>query len=91
MPLSVVRLVAAFTHDENRHKRCMEVLRLARHDATSIPSYRPGPEHGHDRETTQRLLEARMVTTEVGRRGGERTTARHGPELYEEIGRKLRQ
>lgn len=39
MPLTVVRLVAAFTRDEARHRRCMEVLRLARRDAASIPSY----------------------------------------------------
>jgi hypothetical protein len=26
LPLTVVRLVAAFTRDEQRHRRCMEVL-----------------------------------------------------------------
>jgi hypothetical protein len=41
LPLGVIRLVAAFTHDEQRHRRCMEVLRLARRDASSIPSYVP--------------------------------------------------
>jgi hypothetical protein len=39
LPLTVVRLVAAFTHDEQRHKQCMEVLRLARPDASRIPTY----------------------------------------------------
>jgi hypothetical protein len=39
MPLAIVRLVAAFTGNETRHKQCMEVLRLARRDAASIPSY----------------------------------------------------
>ena len=51
-PLAVLRLVAAFTHSEERHKHCMEVLRLARHDAAEIPPYvyaswpvqSPGPE-----------------------------------------------
>jgi hypothetical protein len=43
MPLAIVRLVAAFTHEETRHKQCMEVLRLARHDAAHIPSYLPAP------------------------------------------------
>lgn len=39
IPLGVIRLVAAFTRDEQRHRRCMEVLRLTRRDASSIPSY----------------------------------------------------
>ena len=30
LPLGVIRLVAAFTHNEDRHRRCMEVLRLGR-------------------------------------------------------------
>jgi hypothetical protein len=41
LPLTVVRLVAAFTRNETRHKQCMEVLRLARRDAARIPSYLP--------------------------------------------------
>jgi hypothetical protein len=43
MPLAIVRLVAAFTSDERRHKQCMEVLRLARRDAARIPSYISAP------------------------------------------------
>ena len=43
MPLTVVRLVAAFTRNQTRHKQCMEVLRLARRDAARIPSYLPAP------------------------------------------------
>ena len=39
MPLAIVRLVAAFTRSETRHKQCLEVLRLARRDAERIPSY----------------------------------------------------
>jgi hypothetical protein len=39
VPLAIVRLAGALTRDEERHKRCMEVLRLARHDAARIPSY----------------------------------------------------
>jgi hypothetical protein len=39
LPLTVIRLAAAFTKDECRHRRCMEVLRLARRDASHIPSY----------------------------------------------------
>jgi hypothetical protein len=39
LPLAAVRLVAAFTRSEERHKHCMEVLRLARHDAAHIPPY----------------------------------------------------
>jgi hypothetical protein len=39
LPLAVIRLVAAFTHNEQRHKQCMEVLRLTRRDASSIPTY----------------------------------------------------
>jgi hypothetical protein len=41
LPLTVVRLVAAFTHDDQRHRQCMEVLRLARRDVSSIPTYLP--------------------------------------------------
>lgn len=39
LPLAIVRLVAALTSNEMRHKQCMEVLRLARRDAADIPSY----------------------------------------------------
>lgn len=39
VPLAFVRLVAALTQDEARHRHCMEVLRLARRDAARIPSY----------------------------------------------------
>ena len=39
MPLAIVRLVAAFTRNETRHKQCMEVLRMARRDAARIPPY----------------------------------------------------
>jgi hypothetical protein len=39
LPLAAVRLMAAFTRDDARHWRCMEVLRLARRDAAQIPSY----------------------------------------------------
>jgi hypothetical protein len=39
LPLTIVRLVAAFTHNKQRHRQCMEVLRLARRDAGSMPSY----------------------------------------------------
>ena len=41
LPLTVVRLVAAFTHDQQRHKQCMEVLRIARRDPSDIPTYLP--------------------------------------------------
>ncbi len=43
VPLAIVRLVAAFTRNETRHKQCMEVLRLARRDAARIPSYLAAP------------------------------------------------
>jgi hypothetical protein len=39
LPLAIVRLVAAFTSNDTRHRQCMEVLRLARRDAADIPSY----------------------------------------------------
>jgi hypothetical protein len=40
LPLAVVRLVAICSHDEEpRARRALEVLRLARRDAASIPSY----------------------------------------------------
>ena len=39
MPLVIVRLVAAFTKSDTRHRQCMEVLRLARRDAADIPPY----------------------------------------------------
>ena len=39
LPLAVVRLVAALTRDDARHRRCAEVLRLARRDAAHITSY----------------------------------------------------
>ena len=43
LTLPIVRLVAAFTHNEQRHRQCMEVLRLARKDASAIPPYLPAP------------------------------------------------
>jgi hypothetical protein len=46
IPLGIVRLVAAFTRSETRHRQCMEVLRLARKDAASLPSYITGPVDG---------------------------------------------
>jgi hypothetical protein len=39
LPLAIVRLVAAFTRDERRHRQCMEVLRLSRRDAALISRY----------------------------------------------------
>ncbi len=39
VPLTLVRLVGAFTKDAQRHRQCAEILRLARKDAASIPSY----------------------------------------------------
>jgi hypothetical protein len=39
LPLTVIRLVAAFTKDEHRHRRRLEVLRLCRRDASRLPSY----------------------------------------------------
>lgn len=41
--LTVVRLMAVFTNSEQRNRQCMEVLRLARRDASAIPSYLPNP------------------------------------------------
>jgi hypothetical protein len=41
LPKALVLLVAAFTHDETRSRQCLEVLRLTRRDASSIPSYLP--------------------------------------------------
>jgi hypothetical protein len=38
-PLTLVRLVGAFTTNPQRHRQCAEILRLARKDAASIPSY----------------------------------------------------
>jgi hypothetical protein len=43
LPLPIVRLVAGLTHNEQRHRQCMEVLRLARKDAFAIPPYSPAP------------------------------------------------
>lgn len=43
LPLAIVRLAAAFTRDETRHRQCMEVLRLTRRDAARIPPYNSGP------------------------------------------------
>jgi hypothetical protein len=43
LPLAIFRLAAAFTHDETRHRQCMEVIRMARLDAAHIPSYLPTP------------------------------------------------
>jgi hypothetical protein len=34
-PIAVIRLTAAFTHDEERHRQCMDVLELDRRDAPS--------------------------------------------------------
>ena len=39
MPLTFIRLVGALTKNPQRHRQCAEILRLARKDAASIPSY----------------------------------------------------
>jgi hypothetical protein len=55
MPLAIIRLMAAFTRSETRHKQCMEVLRLARRDAERIPSYvsaTPANDKPHRRRTS---------------------------------------
>ena len=44
LPLTVIRLVAAFTKDECRHKRCMEVLRVARAGCIAYPEQHCHPE-----------------------------------------------
>ena len=44
LPLSVVRLTAAFTRDDKRHRRCMDVLWLARRDITGMPGQAAPPE-----------------------------------------------
>ena len=44
LPLTLVRLVAAFTHDDQRRRQCLEVIRLSRKDAANIPSYLPTSE-----------------------------------------------
>lgn len=49
LPLTIVRLIAAFTRSERRNKQCMEVLRLARRDAARIPSYLTTSEPSHTR------------------------------------------
>lgn len=66
MPLAIVRLVAAFTRNETRHKQCMEVLRLARRDAASIPPYSsvppaaaPAPRKRRTRSPKPRQLSSR--------------------------------
>jgi hypothetical protein len=41
LPLVAIRLVAAFTSNDERARRCLEVLRLARRDASSVPTYLP--------------------------------------------------
>lgn len=40
LTLALIRLVGAFTRDELRHKRCVEILRLASRDAWRPPSRR---------------------------------------------------
>ena len=37
IPLAVLRLVAAFTRDDRRHRQCMEVLALSRRHAAATP------------------------------------------------------
>jgi hypothetical protein len=44
LPLSVVRLTAAFTRDDKRHRRCMDVLWLARRDITGMHRQAAAPE-----------------------------------------------
>ena len=43
LPLSVVRLTAAFTRDDKRHSRCMDVLWLARRDISGMPGQAAPP------------------------------------------------
>jgi hypothetical protein len=44
VPLTVIRLVAAFTHNEQRHRQCMEVLYASRLGSSSIRVYKPNPD-----------------------------------------------
>ena len=64
LPLGVVRLVGAFTNDEVRHRRCMEVLRLARRDAAKIPSYVPATIRTDDARQAEHILHAEIQRPE---------------------------
>ena len=48
LTLAIVRLVAALTTDEARHRQCLEVLRLARRDAVRMPTYTISGRYGRD-------------------------------------------
>lgn len=39
LPTGIVQILAVLTHDDGRRLACLEVLRLRRRDAASIPSY----------------------------------------------------
>jgi hypothetical protein len=43
VPLTVIRLIGALTRNQQRARQCAEILRLARRDAASIPSYLADP------------------------------------------------
>jgi hypothetical protein len=63
MPLTVVRLVAALTRSETRHRQCMEVLRLSRRDAATLPSYlgeSPPERRPHRQRSRRREARASM-------------------------------
>jgi hypothetical protein len=38
VPVSVIRIVAAFTRDEQRHRRCMDVLRVSQPNRSDVPA-----------------------------------------------------
>ena len=60
IPLAVVRLTAAFTSNEMRHRRCMEVLRLTRRDAAQIPTYLPAANETDDVRPAEHILQAEI-------------------------------
>ena len=56
LPLAMLRLVAAFTRNEMRSRQCLEVLRLARSDATRLPTYLPYQKDAIDEMGIVRML-----------------------------------
>ena len=59
LPLWLVRLVAAFTNSDQRRRQCLEVLRLARKDAASLPSYLPSEPSSPPQPAATKVVQGR--------------------------------
>jgi hypothetical protein len=78
LPLTVIRLTAAFTRDEQRHIHCMEVL-LARKDPSVLPSYLAMSKNpSASKPAVGQVNDDETQSVAVSSSNHPRTTAHHG-------------